>query len=78
VWDWSRTARVHTHPLLVRLVDGVQGIFDGDALDVACCDFQAKREVQVDLLDWRRCEELLEGLLVLYCCGRGIDLPGGG
>jgi hypothetical protein len=56
-------------------VDGIQGVLDGDALEVPRRHFQPQWEVEVNLLDRRRCEELLEDLLVLNCRRGGVDLP---
>jgi hypothetical protein len=37
--------------LLELLVDGIHGIFDGDALEVASGHFETQGEPEVDLLD---------------------------
>jgi hypothetical protein len=68
-------ARGSAHPLLVRLVDRVKGVLDGDALQVARRHLHAEREVQVDLLDGRRRQELLEDFLLLDACRGAVDLP---
>lgn len=54
-----------THLLLVRLVDGVACILDGDATEVACSDFEAQRPVEVNPLHRWGGEQLLEDILVL-------------
>jgi hypothetical protein len=54
-----------TDLLLVLLVDGVKSIFDGDSLHIASCHLQAEREPQIDLLDKRLAERLLEGILII-------------
>jgi hypothetical protein len=61
------TATAATHPFLELLVDGIQCVLDGDALEIPRCYLQPQREVQVNLLDGWCCEQLLEDLLVLYC-----------
>lgn len=53
--------------LLVLLVDGIHGIFDGDTLQIPGGDLQAQGEVQVNLLDWGADEWELEDVLVLDC-----------
>lgn len=58
-----------THPLLECLVDGIHGILDGDALHVPCSHFQTQGEVQVNLLDWWRSQELLEDILLVNRVG---------
>lgn len=72
---FQRRAATWTYPLLECLVDGIHGILDGDALHVPRSDFQAQREVQVNLLDWWRGQELLEDFLVVNGVGRRVDLP---
>ena len=37
--------QVITNPLLVRLVDGIHGVLDGDTLEVACGNLHSQREV---------------------------------
>lgn len=56
-----------TCPLLELLVNGIHCILDGDSLEVSCRHLQAEREVQVDLLDWWLCEQLLQDVLVIDC-----------
>lgn len=56
-------------------MDSIKGILDGDSLQVAGCYFQAQREDEVDLPDWRSQEILLENLLVLDGVWRGVELP---
>lgn len=53
--------------LLVLLVDGIQGILDGDTLQIPGGDLQTKGEVQVNLLDRRTDEWKLEDVLVIDC-----------
>jgi hypothetical protein len=64
-----------THPLLELLVDGIQCVLDRNAFEVPCCYFEPEREVEVNLLDWWCCEELLEVFLVFYRRRRRVDLP---
>merc|ERR1739843_12056 len=61
--------------LLELLVDGITGVFDGDAHLVAGRDFQSERPFQVDLPDGWGGEELAEGFLVLDGGGRLVQLP---
>jgi hypothetical protein len=42
---------IMTYPLLVRLVNSIQGILDGNTLEVSCCYLHAEREVKVNSLD---------------------------
>lgn len=42
---------VITYSLLERLVNGIQGILDGDTPHVSCCYLHAEGEVKVDSLD---------------------------
>lgn len=53
--------------LLVLLVDGIQGILDGDTLQIPGGDLQAQGEVQVNLLDRWADEWELEDVLVVDC-----------
>jgi len=56
-----------SYPLLVCLVDRIQCILDRHALEVPRRYLEPQREVQVDLLNWGCCEQLLEIFLVLDC-----------
>ena len=51
--------------LLELLVNGVQRIFDGNTLQVPRCYLQAEGEVQVNLLDRRSGEHLLQRFFVI-------------
>lgn len=70
-WCW----RLETYLLLELLVDGVQRILDGHALEVSRSDLEAQREVQVDLADQRKAERLLEDILVFESSRGGVQLP---
>lgn len=61
--------------LLELLVDGITGVFDGDAHLVAGRDFQSERPFQVDLPDGWGGEEFAKGFLVLDGGGRLVQLP---
>lgn len=65
-----------THLVLVLLVDGVEGVLDGDAAHVAGRHVEPQWEVQVDLLDRRRRQQFLERLLVLDAGGGRVEFPG--
>lgn len=67
--------RGRTCPLLVWLVDRIECILDGDTLEVSCCDLKPEREVEINLLDRRCCEELLQDILLVNGGRRGVDLP---
>jgi hypothetical protein len=54
------------HLLLELFVDGVQSIFDSDALQVSSCHFQSEGKVKVDFLDGGCGQHLFEGVLVFY------------
>ena len=51
--------------LLELFVDGIQSVLDGYTLQVPRRNLQAQREVQVDLLDRRCGEELLQYFFVI-------------
>ncbi len=53
--------------LLELFMDSIQCILDGYTLHVPCSDLKPKWEVQVDLLDWRLCEHLLEHSRLIQC-----------
>lgn len=67
-WEWPncRLDEVKTHSLLVCLVDGIHGILDGDALEVARGDLHSQGEVEVNLLDGRFRQWDLEDARVLH------------
>ena len=65
-----------TYPLLILLVDRIQCVLDGNALEVPCRDLKAEGEVEVNLLDGGCREEFLESIPLLRCCRRCVDLPG--
>ena len=56
-------------------MDGIQCILNRDTFQVPCSDFESQREVQINLLDGRSSEELLQRLLFVYRCWRGIQFP---
>ena len=64
-----------THPLLVRLVDGIHCILDGHALHVPRRHLHPQREVQVNLLDRGGRQQLLEDGRLVDGAGRRVDLP---
>lgn len=64
-----------THLLFELLVDSIQRIFYCDTFHVSCCYTQAQWELQVNLLDWRGCEGLLEDVFVIESCRRGVQFP---
>jgi hypothetical protein len=53
--------------LLELLMDSIQCILDGDTFQVSGSDLKPKREVEVNFLNWRICQELLQCFLVVYC-----------
>lgn len=57
-------------------MDCVQSILDRDPFEVPGRDFKPQWKMQIDLLDWRRSEELLQYFLVVKCSRGGIQLPG--
>ena len=61
--------------LLELLVDGITGVFDGDAHLVAGRHFQSERPLQVDFADGWGGEELAEGFFVLNGGWRLVQLP---
>ena len=72
--DFNRNG-MQTHPLLELLVDCVQRILDCDSLEVPCCYLESEGEMEVNLLDRRCCEHLLEVFLVIYRHRGRVDLP---
>lgn len=64
-----------TDLLLELLVNGITGVFDGDAHLVAGSHFQPERPFQVDLPDGRGGEELAEGFFVLDGGWGLVQLP---
>jgi len=60
--------KASSYLLLELLMDSIQCILDGDTLQVPCSHLEPKWEVQVDLLDWRLCEHLLEHARLIQCC----------
>lgn len=64
-----------TDLLLVLLVNSIDSVLDGDAFQVACCNFQSQWKGKVDLLDQWLAQGLLEGFLVIDGGRGGIDLP---
>lgn len=64
-----------TDPLLVRLVYRIKCVLDGDALEVPRRHLDPERELEVDLLDRRRREQLLQDVLVIHAARRRVDLP---
>lgn len=64
-----------TDTLLVLLVDSIHGILDSYTFQVSRRDFQAQREVEVNLLEGRVGQVNLQQLWLLDRVGRGIDLP---
>ena len=67
-----------TDLLLELLVDGIAGVFDGDAFHVAGGDFETEGEVEVDFLDRGVAEELVEDVFLFDGCGGAVDFPGRG
>lgn len=65
-----------TYLFLELFVDSIQSVLDGYPLQVSRCNLEAQWEVQVDLLDWRCGEELLQCFLVIQCCRRRVQFPG--
>lgn len=65
----ATTLRSETDLLLELFVDGIQGILDGDTLQIPGGDLQAQGEVQVNLLDWGVDELEFEDVLVLNGVG---------
>lgn len=57
--------RVYADLLLELFVDGIQGILDGDTLQIPGGDLQTQGEVQVNLLDGWGDEVEFEDVLVL-------------
>lgn len=66
---------VFTYPLLVRLVDGIQGILDCYTLEVSCCHLHAEGEVEINLLDLGAGQEDLEDGGVFHSIWAAVDLP---
>ena len=60
--SWS----VNSDLLLELLVNGIQCIFDCNALQVSCGDLKAKREMEINLLDRWSGQELLQDAWVFY------------
>lgn len=67
---------IKTYPLLVRLVDGIQSILDGDTLEVAGGDFQAQGEVQVNSLNRGFRQVKLQDAWVVHSRRALVDFPG--
>ena len=59
-------------------MNGIEGIFDGDPLQVTGRNFQTQREVQVNFLDGRSGKELLEDFFVVQRSWGGVEFPIGG
>ena len=64
-----------SHLLLELLVNRIESIFDCNTFQVSCSDFEAEREVKIDLLDRRFGEHLLQYRGVLHCACGGVELP---
>ena len=56
-------------------MDGIECVFDGYAFEVPGGYLHAEGEVEVDLLDRRVRQQLLENVLFVDGRGRGVDLP---
>lgn len=63
--DDAWRVRDDAYLLLVLLVDGIERVLDGDALQIPGGDLQAQGEVQVNLLDRRLDEVEFQDVLVL-------------
>lgn len=64
-----------TYLLPELLINSITGILNRDALQVSRRNLQSKREVKVDLLDWRDREVLLEPFLLLDGGWGLVDAP---
>ena len=64
-----------TYLLLELFVYCIQSILDGYTLQIPSSDFEAQREVQINLLHRRIREKLLERVFLIKCCRRSIKLP---
>lgn len=64
-----------TYLLLELFMNCVQSILDGDAFEIPRSNFESQREMQVNLLDGRVCEKLLQSFLVLQGCRGSVELP---
>ena len=61
--------------LLELLMDCIHRIFDGNTLQVPCSDFEAKWEMQINLLERRVGEELFEYCRIFYRVRRRVKSP---
>lgn len=61
--------------LFELLMNGIQSILDGHSFHVPCSDFKSKRKMKVNLLDRRCGKVLLQHILLIQCCWRGVQLP---
>lgn len=64
-----------TYPLLVCLVDSIQGVLDRDALEISCCYLHSEGEVQVNLFDRGVGERDLQDGRVFHGGRTLVDLP---